>query len=236
MEIPNLDTLLWKTLEQFGVFGALVFALLYVLKNPDSIKSVVENLKEAKDLFRKPVQGVDMTIRQISNCVHASMEALLYKYDADRCYVFEYARYHANIKPLPWQECSCTYEICNKTRNVPCEKDTLQELPLDAIPYWRDRLGKDGQISLHDVDTLKEEDLESWKILTRQQISSVYCVSISNFRGLPLGFVGLDYCNGRKSVLKSQKDMHIFLIEAVKIGGLLTMKRNGTLEQLAGTL
>jgi hypothetical protein len=48
--------------------------------------------------------------------------------------------------------------------------------------------------------------------------------------------MGMDYCDGRESKLIEQIELKSFAMDTVKIAGLLAMKKNGTLQQLAGTL
>ena len=232
MDEKTLIDVIAGLLERYGLAGAATVLAILALLFPDRVRAIATEFKS----FRRPVKDVDLTVRRINQCITTVLQSLLQKYDADRCYVFEFEDYDERVKPLPWLYCSCTYEVCHKSRGVNCEAATLQKLPLAAIPYWQRELGTVGEICLHSVDDLKSEDLESWKILARQQISSVYCFSLFDFRGVPIGFLGLDYCDGHESMLTAPCELKSFTMEVAKIAGLLAMKKNGSLQHLAGTL
>lgn len=185
---------------------------------------------------KQPCPDVDLTVRKINILVTQALHCLLNRYNACRAYVFEFEGMDDRIRPLPWLYCSCTYEVCNQTRMINCEQPNLQRIPLAAIRYWATMLGTTGAVCLHDIDEIKEKDPQSFEILADQKIQSVYCVMLADFRGLAIGFAGLDFCDGQESCLKRTEDMLDLQFEAVKIAGLLTLKRNGTLEQLAGKL
>jgi hypothetical protein len=191
--------------------------------------------KRRKD-DERPCKDIDITVRRINALIIQGLQALLVRYNACRCYVFEFEDYDHRIKPLPWLYATCTYEVCNHSRRVTCEQDNLQRIPLAAIKYWNLMLGTTGAICLHHIDEIKESDLESWKILAAQQIQSVYCVLLLDFRGTPLGFAGLDYNCDAESCISKIEEMEDLKYESIKIAGLLALKRNGTLEQLAGKL
>jgi hypothetical protein len=232
MDEATLIDRVFRFIESHGITGGLLVFAILMLLFPDRARVIMSEIKT----LRRPVKDVDLTIRRINQCINIVLAELLKKYDADRAYVFEFETYDERVKPLPWLYCSCTYEACQEGRGVNCEAGTLQRVPMDAIPYWKVQLGTFRKICLHSVDEIKATDVESWKILVRQQISSVYCVSLLDFRGLPIGFLGLDYCNGHKSMLTNDCDFSDFAMDVAMVGGLLAMKRNGSLKKLAGTL
>ena len=184
----------------------------------------------------QPCPEIDLTVRKINALVTQGLQSILFRYNACRAFVFEFEEYDSRIKPLPWLYASCIYEVCNHSRKVDCEQSNLQRIPLAAIKYWNIMLGSTGAICLHDIDEIKDQDLESWKILSAQQIRSVYCVVLLDFRGTPLGFAGLDYNCGSPSNISKIEEMETLKYESIKIAGLLALKRNGTLEQLAGKI
>jgi hypothetical protein len=226
-------------LHLYGIAGVIVIMVL-LLALFGKLDNITAQLREAwlhwKERCRKPSPDVNITVARIDAIITQALRSVLSRYHADRAYVFEYSGYDERIRPLPWLYSSCTYEVCNPSRYVTCEKERLQQIPLAAVKYWTMLLGTAGSIYIHDIAEIKEQDVVAYKILTDQQIQSVYCVSLLDFRGLPIGYAGLDYCHGSESCMKCTQDMLDFQYEAVKIAGLLALKRNGTLEQLAGTL
>jgi hypothetical protein len=226
-------------LHLYGIAGVIVIMVL-LLALFGKLDNITAQLREAwlhwKERCRKPSPDVNITVARIDAIITQALRSVLSRYHADRAYVFEYSGYDERIRPLPWLYSSCTYEVCNPSRYVTCEKERLQQIPLAAVKYWTMLLGTAGSICIHDIAEIKEQDVVAYKILTDQQIQSVYCVSLLDFRGLPIGYAGLDYCHGSESCMKRTQNMLDFQYEAVKIAGLLALKRNGTLEQLAGTL
>lgn len=190
----------------------------------------------ASSHFRYLPHGKCDTVEKIDALINRNLQVMVYKYDACRAYVFEYQGYDDRIRPLPWTHCSNTYEYCNPGRGVQPSQSILQSLPLAAIKYWTRQLGTEGQICLHDIAALKEDDMESHKILEGQQISSVYCASFYDLHGKPLGFVGVDYCCGHPSRVQSDADMQSLAMDGVRIAALIMLKYNGTKEQLRGIL
>lgn len=179
---------------------------------------------------------IDLTTQRIDCTIDLILSNLVIKWSACRAYVFEYFDYDERIQPIPYIVASNTYEVVNKIRGVKSEKEKLQRIPLSAIPWWSKQLAQNRQIILHDIDEIKKEDIQSYEILKAQQIQSVYCFSLLDFFGKPIGFAGIDYCVGVKTEIQDVAAYNALKMEIVKIAGLIAIKKNGTLTQLAGTL
>lgn len=242
MEIDDIKYII----EAYGVFWFIVLLIVsLLLKNGEKLQGLVKrcnrcvrhNLKDW--LLSEPEPTLakkEITGERIDDAINLILAGLMHRFNACRAYVFQYHEYDIRLTPVPYIYLSNTHELTNSTRAVTSEKDKLQNIPISAIPVWVRRLAEDGSICLDDINQIKEEDLEAFKTLENQQISSVYCVSLLDFRGQPIGFAGLDYCKNLKSWIVSDKDKERLMMECIKIAGLLTLQRNGTLEQLAGTL
>ncbi len=185
---------------------------------------------------RRPVKESTHTYSSIDVVIIQTLDALLARTGACRAWVFEFDGYDDRLKPLPFVTQSCTYERLAPGRSVKSEKDGLQNMPLAAYPGWCRRLAEDMEIALEKIDHIKDEDVETWKALAGQKISSLYAVFLTDYRGVPLGVVGVDFTDGVMSTLKRKEDKNKFFMMAVAIAGLLTHRRNGSLQKMAGEL
>ncbi|MFP4448493.1 MAG: hypothetical protein ACLFPH_07135 [Bacteroidales bacterium] len=233
------DQIISHILETYGLSGAAIILLSILIYKKFNKKKVSKFLRkvfiEWLSYDGSRLVSKDLTERKIDCVINMALGNLLQKYDACRAYVFEYHNYDRRLKPIPFLYASNTYEVVTTRRNVTSEKDNLQNIPINCVDWWIKRLAEDRKVFFDDIDKIKEKDMEAYKILKDQQISSIICVSLLDFRSIPIGFVGLDYCSESDCRI-AQEDTKVIELEAVKIAGLLAMKRNGTLEQLAGTL
>lgn len=217
--------------REHGLSGLLVIvAILLLLQRPPS--PLPRLWERASDLIRGANRAA--VVRRIDATINSCLYAIMIRHNSCRSYVFEY---HAEKDGhVTRKYASCTYEVCNPSRDVSYEKDNLQQIPLSSIPMWVKTLETDREMAIYDVSEIRETQPTAYKMLTDQNITSVYVVGLFDFRGNTIGFCGIDYCCGRESQIKTDKDMDKLRLESVKIAGLLVTKNNGTLEQIAGVL
>lgn len=225
----DLQTSLY-VLERWGLEGlALVLIALFVFHSKRIWPVIKRKIRERTDT-------TELTKRKIDQTINSILYNLILKWGACRAYVFEYQEHDSRLHPIPFLYTSNTYEQVNYARNVTAEKENLQRIPLAAVSWWTKQLAQNKQIVLHNISEIKEKDAQSYEILENQQIQSVYCFSLLDLRGQPLGFAGIDYCTNVESRIKSEAELRCLQMECVKIAGLIAMRNNGTLEQLAGTI
>lgn len=182
-----------------------------------------------------PSPDISITLREIDKRVNLALNTILYRFDACRAWIFEFTTPDERMGPFPFREQDCTYERVNIYRNVKSQKDSLQRMSLAAYPEWTRRLATDMEISLADIAEIKETDVELFKSLESQQIRSMFGILLLDFRGVPFGVLGMDFCGpGIVPRMKRVSDQQAFMLLAIKTAGLLTIKHNGTLAQLAG--
>lgn len=100
---------------------------------------------------------------------------------ADRIYIFEDSQ-NENIT-------NNTYEWCMD--GVKPEIDNLQELPTDVIKWWYDCFEKGENIIIHDMEEIKEEHPDSYKLLSGQNIDRLVVSSLGTDCDIR-GFFGVD--------------------------------------------
>ncbi len=124
---------------------------------------------------------------RLANCtdldkaINASLAEMGGLVDADRSYVFRISE----DGPLM----DNTHEWCNT--GVSREKENLQGLPLESIPWFMQRLREGTVCQITDVSALPPEAEAERSILTAQNIRSCLFMPMQNNSNLT-GFVGLD--------------------------------------------
>lgn len=231
--------------ESYGDVGLFVVFIIIIIAYSGKLRTTNEWFKRLikkwlgighvpDDMISKSKR--DEVEQKIDLSINMALYCLLHEYNADRAFIFEFHEYDNRISPIPYVYASNTYEAVDKTRKITNEKENLQNIPTSAIRWWVSELAEKGEIFLNSIDEIRETELETWKILESQQISSVYCTGLLDFYGNPIGFIGIDYCSGKASLIKREDDKRKFKLECIKVAGLLVVRRNGTLEQLTGFL
>lgn len=101
---------------------------------------------------------------------------------ADRAYIFLYHN-----------ECmSNTHEWV--AEGVSEEKDNLQNIPIEAVPWWNQMMQDDKIIYLSTLDDLPEEAVVEREALSAQNIKSLLVVPLS-YESEVIGFMGFDAVN-----------------------------------------
>ncbi|MBQ9168200.1 MAG: EAL domain-containing protein [Oscillospiraceae bacterium] len=98
--------------------------------------------------------------------------------------------------------CDNTYEWCHQ--GTISEKDLLQNLPVTWLGHWKEKLANDEIIVHADLDEIREEEPEIWKVFHDQQVHAVI-VSKLAFHGQSRGFFVLE--NPGKVILDEADEM-----------------------------
>ena len=133
-----------------------------------------------KMLMHTAKRYINMSLEEMERTVEQSLGEVSRFVGAHRAYVFTY----------DWEggTCSNTYEWCGE--NVLPQKELLQEVPLDAIPWWTAAHRRGEALYIPDVLALPPEDGVR-KILEPQGILSIIVVPMMD-SGACVGFVGFD--------------------------------------------
>lgn len=108
-------------------------------------------------------------------------------FNVDRTYLFT----------IDYNNDTMTYsnEWCNT--GIKQEVYTIEEMPLDAFPWWIDQLNKKNIVSIEDVDNMPEEASEEQKQLRRQGVRSLVSVPVMG-NGKVQAFIGIDSLSANK--------------------------------------
>ncbi len=140
---------------------------------------------------------INMSLEEVEDTVEQSLGEISRFVGAHRAYVFSYD-WDAN-------SCSNTYEWCDQ--GVSSQKKFLQNIPLDAFPWWAEAHQRGEPLHIPDVPALSEES-GIRDLLEPQGILSLMAVPMMD-SGKCVGFVGFDsvkehrrYSEGEKVLLE----------------------------------
>jgi PAS domain S-box-containing protein len=100
----------------------------------------------------------------------------------DRSYVFTLDEEAETI--------SNTHEWC--APSISSEKENLQDIPADQLPWWMDRMRRHQPLTLSSLDELPPEASTEREVLEAQSIQSLIVVPMRHQRDTLVGFVGFD--------------------------------------------
>jgi len=136
---------------------------------------------------------------------------------ADRAYIFEFHNGAANSSGVPFLKLSNTYERC--ALGVSPQILYLQNLPIGVGYMFIRCLTLNEDIYLPDIEMLADRDPSTYMLLSNQGIKSLYAVGVFDFEGVPVGFVGVDFCSARREL--SRDEANQLRGAAIKMCGLL---------------
>lgn len=98
-----------------------------------------------------------------------------------RAYIFEYDK--------DYRHQSCTYEVT--TDGVLPEKESLQSIPADSLPWWTEQILQGKPVILNELEQLLPHATAEYNILYRQDIKSLMVIPLMASDGV-WGYIGVD--------------------------------------------
>ncbi|MGD8587313.1 MAG: PAS domain S-box protein [Chromatiales bacterium] len=174
----------------------------------------VEKLKKHLQIKKVLTKIATLLAKQTdeSEAINRSLAAMGKVVDADRAYVF---RIHDDAILM-----DNTYEWC--AEGVSRERDNLQGIPADRIPWFMQRLRQGSGFQIPDCTSLPREADEERKILEAQNIRSCLFMPMT-VRARLAGFVGFD--NTRKAVEWQQEDIELLQVATQLISDFFTREK-----------
>ncbi len=124
---------------------------------------------------------INIPVEKVDEEIVASLEVVGDFIGVDRSYVF--------IIKNETGFMDNTHEWCNV--GIDCQKDQLQDIPLDVFPWWINRLSENKNIQLNSLDDMPESAASEKSILENQDIKSLLVLPL-NYRHNLIGFIGFD--------------------------------------------
>lgn len=115
--------------------------------------------------------------------------------DADRVQVYEFhnGAHYANGRSA--LKTTCTYEVCRYgTSNC---INLLSGIPLSCIPSFIKLLLDKGEMYVKNMEDVKEDMPSTYSLKNSMNVTSFYDVVIYNDNREPVGFVAVQFCDGK---------------------------------------
>jgi PAS domain S-box-containing protein len=147
--------------------------------------ALINEVRFQKVLIDISTTYINLDTDQLDAAIQNSLSDLGSFVNADRAYVFQYD-FKANTT-------SNTHEWCRE--GIEPEINNLQDVPIEAIPFWLEKHKKGEPLYVPDVSRLPNSgDYSLRAILEPQGIKSLITLPMLDGNEL-LGFVGFDYVN-----------------------------------------
>jgi len=147
--------------------------------------ALINEVRFQKVLIDISTTYINLDTDQLDAAIQNSLNDLGSFVNADRAYVFQYD-FKANTT-------SNTHEWCRE--GIEPEINNLQDVPIEAIPFWLEKHKKGEPLYVPDVSRLPNSgDYSLRAILEPQGIKSLITLPMLDGNEL-LGFVGFDYVN-----------------------------------------
>lgn len=207
-----------------------VFAKLGVNENdePTGTYGTLQDITERKrseefeyEMLQLSLQLTGITLSEIDSALNLALLRIGNFLNADRTYIFEFENTS--------KEMSNTYEWCND--GIAPEKENLQQIPVDILPMWMEKLARHENIIIPSIKDLPESWQAEKEILEPQGIQSLIVIPMLSENEV-IGFVGLDsvkekrtYSEGEINILKIWSSMLVTLINKFHAEQLLEQTR-----------
>lgn len=164
--------------------GTVAFGILQRVPPPPAGEAVIQ--ERVNDLLHCQ-NSISLSLLRflkaddISVCIMEVLRDILDFFQGGRTYIFEYDEL------VTYQD--CTYEVV--AAGVTPEKETLQHIPADALPWWTKQVTRGKALVLDSLSQLPPEASAEYAILSRQNIKSLVIVPLMADERV-WGYMGVD--------------------------------------------
>lgn len=225
-----METLLFNILEMlveiWATFGA--GACLAVILILSALCFIIARR------YRRPGGRVGNHLRHVlreriemDHRITGALDNLIRVFGCDRAYVTQYHNGGENICGIPFAKCSRTHERVRP--GTPSQIAALQNLPNSMFAGANLVIMRDKEIACPNVENLKESDaLGTYHSLREQGIRSFYQIGMFSFDGLPVGYLGIDYCRDDHPL--DEEKMASLRAYALKLCGMILSEKDSDKE------
>ena len=185
-----------------------IFGVIMVFSDVTERNNAEEALKYQLE-FEKMVATISNLFASVSSnqfdlIINLALEQLGEFFQIDRSYVLQFSD--------DGKKMSNTYEWC--AEGIETQKDRLQNLPVDAFPWWKEQIKKKINITIPDVDSLPSEAEAEKKEFKSQGIRSFLSIPMIK-NGIVFGYIGLDAVKEKKIWTEKQVLLLKVVVELV---------------------
>ena len=170
--------------EEIPGRGVVSFGIMQRVEAPNDTSERV--LERVNDLLYRQISIFDSLLRFLKEdsvvlCIMEILKDILDLFHGGRVYIFEYDEYYR------YQD--CTYEVV--AEGVLPEIDSLQRIPTDSLPWWRQQTLSGKPVILDSLDQLPKHAKAEYAILSRQNIKSLMITPLIAGEHV-WGYMGID--------------------------------------------
>lgn len=170
--------------EEIPGRGVVSFGIIQRVEAPNDTSERV--LERVNDLLYRQNSISHSLLRFLKDdsvdlCIMEILKDILDLFHGGRVYIFEYDEYYR------YQD--CTYEVV--AEGVLPEIDSLQRIPTDSLPWWRQQTLSGKPVILDSLDQLPKHAKAEYAILSRQNIKSLMITPLIAGEHV-WGYMGID--------------------------------------------
>lgn len=137
--------------------------------------------------------------------VMSLLRAVQPEFKASRAYIFTYHNGGKNVLGIDYAKVSCTYEVV--ALGVKPQQAWMQAMPVTMVWAFVKLINSGlGVICPCIEQCFAETDASTYETLRMQGIKSCYCVGLYSDNRMPIGFIGVDYCDRTVELTEDQVD------------------------------
>ncbi len=206
----------------FVVMGILQRAEIPQEEKVDFIQSRINNLLYHQDAISRSLIRF-LKDEDISFGINEILQDVLDFFHGGRVYIFEYNNDYC------YQD--CTYELV--APGVKPEKNQLQRVPVDSLPWWGSQIFARKPILIENLEQISGIAYEEYELLLRQGIQSLMVVPLLSADRVR-GFIGIDLVDRTMRWSKEDSQWFSSLANIISICiELRTAKDKAVHEQIA---
>ena len=207
-----------RMIENHGLTLVAIIAMVMWLrpKLDEMWRLLFDLAKPNKEATEKRIERANAADDQIM----AILRAIQTEFRASRAYVFQYHNGGFNMVGGSFSRVSRTHEVV--ALGIQRQQQWLQRMPRTLVHAFTKMIDSGLGVFCPCIEScFMETDASTYETLRQQGIVSVYCAGLFSDRRFPMGFLGVDYCEGKVEFTDSQMDkLKIF---AERIATILCM-------------
>lgn len=162
-----------------------------------------------KPLHKRLAESMDLDGK-----VMALLRSVQPEFKASRAYIFTYHNGGKNVLGIDYAKVSCTYEVV--ALGIKPQQAWMQAMPVTMMWAFVRLINSGvGVVCPCIEECFRDTDASTYETLKMQNIKSCYCVGLYSDNRMPIGFLGIDYCDTHTELSEDQIDKLKFFAERI---------------------
>lgn len=194
-----------RMIENHGLtLIAIILLVAWLRPKLDDMWRLLFDLARPKPA-EKPLQERLAKSMDLNGKVMSLLRAVQPEFKASRAYIFTYHNGGKNVLGIDYAKVSCTYEVV--ALGIKPQQAWLQAMPVTMVWAFVKLINSGmGVICPCIEECFRETDSSTYETLRMQNIKSCYCVGLYSDNRMPIGFLGVDYCENVVELSEDQVD------------------------------